>query len=310
MGVVRGIPTDWTDDEVKENISVPIGCGAILKVRRFRRKVTSNGKSEFVPTETVVLTFDGQVLPKHVRTRRPNSCRFYIYIFPTIQCFNCCRYGHVKSQCRSTPRCFRCGHGHSGEGCSVEENVTCCLCSGPHCATDKKCPEFARQKGIKETMAKNCLSYGEALKLHPPVSKSYADVLLTPPPAGHSLSQQSGYSFSSHNNGKSYNKTIFLNPKSPPKLGKGYDRVAHNMLTKDYNAPLPENGCALINNDLKNSLANLPIKDLLIALMTSLSRSNIISLPSNAAIPNIDSQVETSQNGCEFSSAAVELSQH
>ncbi|KAL0871642.1 hypothetical protein ABMA27_004168 [Loxostege sticticalis] len=280
MGVVRGVPTDWTDDEVKENISVPIGCGAILKVRRFRRKVTSNGKSEFVPTETVVLTFDGQVLPKRVFLCF-NSLPVDLYIFPTIQCFNCCRYGHVKSQCRSTPRCFRCGHGHSGEGCSVEENVTCCLCSGPHCATDKKCPEFARQKGIKETMAKICLSYGEALKLHPPVSKSYADVLLTPPPAGHSLSQQSGYSF-----------------------------IAHNMLTKDYNAPLPENGCALVNNDLNNSLANLPVKDLLIALLTSLSKSNIISLPSNAAIPNIDSQDETSQNGCESSSAAVELSQH
>ncbi|XP_028162739.1 uncharacterized protein LOC114354517 [Ostrinia furnacalis] len=304
MGVVRGVPTDWTDDEVKTSISVPIGCGDILKVRRFKRKVTSNGKTEFVPTETVVLTFDGQVLPKRVFLCY-NSLPVNLYIFPTIQCFNCCRYGHVKSQCRSTPRCFRCGQGHSGDRCTVEESV-CCLCSGPHCATDRKCPEFDRQKGIKETMAKNCLSYGEALKLHPPITKSYASVLMSSPPPSPSIEYNSNLS---NNSNRSYNKTVYLKPKAPPKHGKGYDRVAHSELVKDYNAPQPENGCALNNHD-PNSLFNIPIKDLIIALITSLSKSNLVSLPSNVAIPNNSIQESNSQNGSKLSSVAVELPQH
>ncbi|KAJ0174214.1 hypothetical protein K1T71_010360 [Dendrolimus kikuchii] len=41
------------------------------------------------------------------------------YQLPTIQCFTCCRFGHVSDKCRSKPRCYKCGQLHSGNTCSV-----------------------------------------------------------------------------------------------------------------------------------------------------------------------------------------------
>lgn len=234
--VVRGIPTDWSEEEIFKNINVPFGCGPILKVRRLNKKQINNANTNFIPIETVVLTFDGQVLPKRVYLCY-NSLPVDLYIYPTIQCFQCCRYGHIKSQCRSSPRCFKCGNGHSGDSCNIEEeNVICCLCSGSHFATSRKCPEFFRQKSIKESMAKSCLSYAEALKLHPPVGRSYSDVLSTPisPPISHIKVSNP----KSENVNKSYKKTVFLKPKTPVQLSKGFDKIAHAKLTNEYDIPL------------------------------------------------------------------------
>lgn len=95
MGIVRGVPSDWSDEEVKDNVSVPIGCGNILKIRRLKRKTLVNDKADFIPTETVVLTFDGQVLPKRVFLCY-NSLPVDLYIFPTIQCFINTGQSHKK----------------------------------------------------------------------------------------------------------------------------------------------------------------------------------------------------------------------
>ncbi|KAI8442258.1 hypothetical protein MSG28_005828 [Choristoneura fumiferana] len=95
LGIVRGVPSEWSEEEILENISVPIGCGPILKVRRLKRKVIESGVNELKPTESVVLTFDGQVLPKRIFMCYA-ALPVDLYIYPTIQCYNCCRFGHVR----------------------------------------------------------------------------------------------------------------------------------------------------------------------------------------------------------------------
>ncbi|KAL0892980.1 hypothetical protein ABMA27_014648 [Loxostege sticticalis] len=305
MGVVRGVPTEWSEEDIVNNISVPIGCGKILKARRLKRKTIINGTAQFNPIETVVLTFDGQVLPKRVFLCF-NSLPVDLYIYPTIQCYHCCRYGHVKNQCRSTPRCYKCGLGHSGESCSVEEeSITCCLCSGPHMANSKACPEFTRQRNIKESMAKNCITYAEALKMHPPCSKSYADVLASSPPQNSSFSLNIDSS-NNHTGKTSYKKTVFLKPRTPPRLTKGYDRSAHEDIVKGFNTPITPSKSILINSDEK-VLNNLSIKELLITLINSLSQTNLISLPSNAAHLTETLMTNTLQNETEVYSDSVEL---
>ncbi|KAA5660444.1 hypothetical protein F3G64_34280, partial [Pseudomonas aeruginosa] len=133
----RNIPTEWSEEEIINNISVPLGCGKILKIRRLRRKITVNDNKTFIDTESVVITFDGQVLPKRVYMCF-TSLPVDLYIYPTVQCFNCRRFGHVRAQCRSKPRCFKCGQDHTGDSCNVEEeNVSCCLCNGLHFAINK-----------------------------------------------------------------------------------------------------------------------------------------------------------------------------
>lgn len=283
MGIVRGVPADWSEEEVKENISVPIGCGPIIKVRRINRKI--DGSSEFKPTESVVLTFDGQVLPKRVYMCY-TALVVDLYIYPTIQCFRCCKFGHVQVQCRATtPKCFKCGGGHLGVSCSVnEEDVECCLCKGSHFATSKKCLEYERQRAIKESMAKSCISYAEASKIHAPISKmSYIDALLStsnipPQVSGPSLNLQNDNLPNSFQT--SYKKTVFKNRRTPPRLSRGYDIEAHNELTKDYNMPSsPVNGVAF-NTEVKTDSDNTSIIELIISLIKCLSQS---MSPSNAA---------------------------
>lgn len=307
MGIVRGVPVEWLDDEIKENITVPFRCGPILKVRRLKRKIINNGTSDLKPTETVVLTFDGQILPKRIficYTALPVD----LYIFPTIQCFRCCRFGHVRANCRAkTPRCFKCGQEtHEGNKCQVhDDDIHCCLCNGFHMATDKKCLEFARQKSIKETMAKSCLSYAEASKLHPEISKrSYADALLSTPstPPVISIPQYSVPTLKQNTN-TSYTKTVISKPRSPASpSSKGYDIVAHKTITKDYNSTSPLNGCALIAKENTDSFAST-IEQIMI-LLKSLIQSN--SSPSHAAA-SVDTLVSKINNGQSIHSSTVEL---
>ncbi|KAJ8722530.1 hypothetical protein PYW07_003710 [Mythimna separata] len=281
MGLVRGVPAEWSPEEVIDNITVPIGCGPILKVRRLNFKTIVDGSTIWKPSQSIVVTFDGQILPKRVFMCY-NALPVELYIFPTIQCFNCCRFGHTRIQCRSKPRCYKCGQGHTGDSCDREQESTyCCLCSGVHFAINKSCPEFCRQKLIKTYMAQSSVSYAEAAKVHPPVTKSYANALLSSP----SKNFANIPPVPSPNNTpapSSYKKTVFLKPHSPPKSIQGYNKEAHNAIIKDWNIPQPSNGCVISNNhnnDFKDT--NFSLNDFLSALHNLLSQFNFS--PSNAA---------------------------
>jgi hypothetical protein len=305
MGVVRGIPVNWSENDIIDNITVPLGCGHILKVRRLKKKIFVDGKPEFSSIETVVLTFDGQILPKRVFMCY-NSLPVDLYIFPTIQCFNCCKYGHIKSQCRSSPKCFKCGQGHTGDSCSVDEDYTyCCLCSGSHYATSRKCPEFSRQKSIKESMAKNCISYIEAVKLHPPITKLYADVVssnISSPSLHPTLNSQSDIpNINVHKS--SYKKTVFRKPSIPQNPhSKDYNRSAHAELIKDHNIPLPSIGGGY---SVDNNISNVSIKELILILINTLSKYNI-SIPTNDAVSDETITKVSTHNG-QLCSSSVEL---
>lgn len=285
MGIVRGIPIDLSPEQIIENVSVPIGCGRILKTRRLKVKKTIDGNTVFNDTETVVITFDGQILPTRIYmcyTALPVD----LYIYPTIQCYNCCRYGHIKSQCRSKPRCFKCGQEHSGDSCTVDDDLIQCLhCSSiSHTAISKSCPEHARQRSIKESMAKSSISYAESAKLHPPINRSYSSVVSSPSTLKKNLIDSS-YNLPNQSSPlTSYKKTVFIKPKSPSnRVTKGYDRKSHESLIRDYNPPEPSNGCAL--DPEKNTQSIADIITLLIKLLSQFNNftSSSSSSPSNVA---------------------------
>ncbi|XP_063892284.1 uncharacterized protein LOC135117294 [Helicoverpa armigera] len=256
MGVVKGVPTDWSELEVIDNLKSP--HAKMLKVRRLNRRVVNEGKSEWVPTSSVVVTFDGQVLPDRVFCFY-NSLPVETYNYPTVQCYACCKYGHTRPNCRSKPRCFRCGGDHLGDGCSVED-PKCLYCSGSHPANSRHCPEFIRQKNIKASMAKDNISYSEAARIHAPSFRSFADVtastpitqtihqILTQEPRSPRPPPPNYISHSQPSTSSSYKKTILTRPKPHPSLQPGYDRRAHQDIINSFSFSPSPNGCALLDS--------------------------------------------------------------
>lgn len=313
MGLIRGVPDNWSPEEVKENVKVPIGCGEIIKVRRLNYKVMVSGAPVWKPSQTVVLTFDGQTLPNKVFMCY-NALPVELYIFPTIQCYNCCRFGHTKTQCRSKPCCFKCGQGHTGSSCEIApEDASCSLCAGHHFANSRSCPELDRQKRIKHSMATSSISYAEASKLHPAISKSFADVVSHG--QNNTREPSSNHVFTNSSPTKSYKKTTFQKPRPRPILSKGYDQEAHKALIKDYSIPLPSKGCALNN---QNSAVNMnkndspSISDILISLLNYLTQTQSSNnTPSNVApLFQILTQILSTHNGQSLKDCSVELPQH
>jgi hypothetical protein len=222
-GFVKDIPKDFSNEELPALFLSPHGFGKVIKARRinYKQRDSSDGAIQWVPSEKVVITFDGQALPPRVFLF---NCSVEVepYNFPTIQCFKCCRFGHVKAHCRSRPRCAKCAQPHESSECSVDENSVSCLhCSGNHRATDKKCPEYSRQKLIKVTMSDEGVSYPEAEKRHAPSRRPYSEVVQS-----------------------SHKKTVFIHKKPRVPLSPSYDRRAHNDIIDGFNVPFPGNGTA------------------------------------------------------------------
>lgn len=287
MGLVRQVPTDLSMDEFADALVLPAGCGIVIKARRLNRKNVEEGKITWVPTQTVVVTFQGQLLPTKVFLYY-TSLPVELYQYPTIQCHTCCRYGHTKVQCRSKPRCFRCSQEHTGDSCDIPEASASCLhCSGQHFATSKGCPEQDRQKSIKAVMSQNNISYEEAAYQFPKVSRSYSEVSQMFSQSSPSHSSQNNYSAglsqSQAQSSRSYVKNVYASPRPRAPQGKSYDKSAHREMVSDPSSTMA-NGCALGFNQ---SLGSLPQNDnmleTLITLIINIILMNPLPLPSNVA---------------------------
>lgn len=62
-----------------------------------------------------------------------------------IRCFNCQRFGHVASVCRSQKRCARCGNEDEEHPNQCNEPLKCCNCEGEHAAYSTQCPLYIDQ---------------------------------------------------------------------------------------------------------------------------------------------------------------------
>lgn len=283
MGIVRGVPSDLSLADFVKDAEVPSGCGDILKARRLNRKVFREGGVEWVPTGTVVLTFSGQILP-HKIFYCFTAMSVETYKLPTIQCHNCCKFGHVADQCRSKPKCFKCSLDHFGKSCSTPESLALCLfCSGRHFATSQSCPEQTRQKSIKNTMSQENISYSQACERFPPVSRTYSDA------ARSNLAHNPPILSSSPSPIHSYRKTISIPRSTRRPLSQGYDRLAHQSIISERDPPPPSNGIALQpqglpSSSFSQSSSSDNLLDVLLSLLINMfSKMNDFPLPPNVA---------------------------
>lgn len=272
MGIVRGVPTEWSMEDFVNATDLKEGRGKILKARRLQRKVfRDDGTPNWVPTQSVVLTFEGQTLPKHIYAFY-TSLIVEVYQLPTIQCRKCLRFGHIQKDCRSDARCYKCTKNHPGDDCNLApEKSSCLFCSGRHFATDKSCPEFSRQKTIKVIMSQESISYAEASARIPAVRRPYSDAaknrfdhIFDPPqvpfsPQYFTSPQSTPPKTPSYQKLRSPRSPRFPRGLSP--LSQGYDQAAHREIVSPPPSQVP-NGCALTDT-APNDHRLMPNEDLL-----------------------------------------------
>jgi hypothetical protein len=264
MGIIRGYPTHWATEDILMDANVSQGA-KISKARRLNFKSKTNEGIKWNPSEAVVLTFDGQFLPKSINIYNV-FFKVDLYVFPTIQCYKCCRFGHTKTVCRSQPRCFRCGEEHLGEGCGIpESDLRCASCGGRHSAVNRICPEHTRQQNIKRTMAEQNISYVEACKKHSPTMKPFSEVVASRSSIARSdqFVTKASPSKIVSNPTTSYRQTVYKT--STPRTQTQYNKPPdHSHLLWFPNGQLPQsenspNGSALLKENSIPLLLNLLI---------------------------------------------------
>lgn len=141
-GIIRDVPLELTDHLILSNTKSPINVVAVNRLNR-RTTLTSHmdlqadasASVSYSPSFSVSLIFEGQKIPKHVYifyVRYPVSP----YKARVSRCNNCFRFGHIKANCKSQPRCSHCGekgHSFSEEQCQRKQEP-------PRCVNSKRSP--------------------------------------------------------------------------------------------------------------------------------------------------------------------------
>lgn len=142
-GVIN-IESDIPENEILENIESEYDIIQAQRIKRINNNILTN-------THFVKLIFDSDNLPKYVYMNYVRM-EVNVYIMPVKQCFRCFSYGHVAgSPCNRNRICRDCGlEFHSGE---CQAPLKCIHCFAQHSSNSKKCPEYIRQKNIKNRMS-------------------------------------------------------------------------------------------------------------------------------------------------------------
>ena len=122
--VVKGVPTDLTDEEFKEFLDlnkISYAKAKRYKSKRDRRVLPMFQLQISDPAEAEALLFQNLmcnvtgIVYKVEEFRQPVSVR---------QCFNCQCFGHSAQNCKSKQKCVICGENHSHKGCPKKRSET------------------------------------------------------------------------------------------------------------------------------------------------------------------------------------------
>ncbi|GBL98525.1 hypothetical protein AVEN_89770-1 [Araneus ventricosus] len=147
-------------NESEEKITEELKSQGVIHVRR----ITIWRDGQLLNTKHLILTFDSNKLPEHIKAGYMRlSVRTYI---PNpLRCFKCQRFGHSKTSCRGTLTCAHCAEvGHESTDCARTEK--CVNCKGEHTSFSRNCFARKQEKEIITTkIKKKQISYQEARKL-------------------------------------------------------------------------------------------------------------------------------------------------
>ncbi|GBM35041.1 hypothetical protein AVEN_240391-1 [Araneus ventricosus] len=106
-------------NESEDKITEELKIQGVIHVRG----ITIRRDGQLLNTKHLILTFDSNKLPEHIKAGYMRlSVRTYIPI--PLRCFKCQRFGHSKTSCRRTLTCARCAEvGHESTDCTrIEKN--------------------------------------------------------------------------------------------------------------------------------------------------------------------------------------------
>lgn len=181
LGVIKGIDTSIGDEDLKELIKPISGEQfTILQVKRLNRRKSVDNENIYIPTQSVLVTFRGQKLPSAISVFRV-ICSVEPYIQKVVQCLKCLRYGHISTHCKANSiRCAKCSENHETASFQTSIEVKCVHCNGQHLSTDHAaCPEYSKQKSIKNIMSYENISYRDACNKY---KNSFSNAVINPTP--------------------------------------------------------------------------------------------------------------------------------
>lgn len=149
-GLVKGIDTDITTQEIQNGVLSPYPVIGVERLNRKNKFPSEDNNDTWIPSETVVLTFEGQCLPTEVWL-----CKVRVEVEPYVtlptMCFNCFRPGHSSKTCKFGRKCSMCGEDVH-DGVCEGQVPRCGNCEGAHISTSRDCPVYVREKEIRRLM--------------------------------------------------------------------------------------------------------------------------------------------------------------
>ncbi|KAL7296651.1 hypothetical protein TKK_0010069 [Trichogramma kaykai] len=167
-GIIKNIPTELSDDEIQQAIVCETNVCQVIRLTRRNPAynvntsdknasdntvVDTNVTNKWIPTTTVLVSFEGDILPKEVSLYHVLT-KVSPYIRKTVQCLKCFKFHHIAKDCRGKSRCLNCGElEHPNENCQGN-TPRCANCHGPHKSTSRKeCNTFKKFEAINIKMA-------------------------------------------------------------------------------------------------------------------------------------------------------------
>lgn len=165
-GVIKNIELDLSEEDLLKSITCD---GQVVNVRRLKRR--ADGGVGWTDSESVRVGFAGSLLPTHIHIFGM-KVKVEPYLFPVTQCSRCWRFGHTIRMCPSKRiYCPKCGGKH--ENCNAT-TYKCINCTKNHITLNRNCPEYIKEKKIREIMAEFNVSYRKAVTMYvPPQTPTY-----------------------------------------------------------------------------------------------------------------------------------------
>lgn len=165
-------------------------CKIVCAERLSRINTAPSGSNspDRVNTNTIKLTFEGQLLPKftvieglRVRVRPFHGKPMF--------CSNCQQFGHTVKYCRRAPKCAGCGGVHLTSSCTAAIEQLCLYCQSPGPHDRSNCDYFCevndgfriKQANRRKTRLAQAVAAANQAQIAVPNNLSTDDIVQYPP---------------------------------------------------------------------------------------------------------------------------------